>query len=107
MLLALADEIEKASDELGGLESMDCGKPLGSAICPTKCRLSVDVFRFMAGAARCMTGVAAGEYVADHTSMIRRRPGRRLCLHRALELSTDDGVVESWPRRWRRAVPLS
>jgi len=73
MLLALADEIEKASDELGGLESADCGKPLGSAIAD-EMPLSVDVFRFMAGAARCMTGVAAGEYVADHTSMIRRDP---------------------------------
>jgi aminobutyraldehyde dehydrogenase len=36
--------------------------------------LSVDVFRFMAGAARTQSGSAAGEYVAGHTSMIRRDP---------------------------------
>ncbi len=34
----------------------------------------VDVIRFMAGAARAMTGSAAGEYVENHTSMIRRDP---------------------------------
>ena len=34
----------------------------------------VDTFRFFAGAARCLTGSAAGEYVANHTSMIRRDP---------------------------------
>jgi aminobutyraldehyde dehydrogenase len=36
--------------------------------------LTIDVFRFMAGAARTMTGSAAGEYVEGHTSMIRRDP---------------------------------
>ncbi|WP_256744394.1 aldehyde dehydrogenase family protein, partial [Cronobacter sakazakii] len=29
---------------------------------------------FFAGAARCLNGLAAGEYLADHTSMIRRDP---------------------------------
>jgi aminobutyraldehyde dehydrogenase len=32
----------------------------------------VDVFRFFAGAARCLNGLAAGEYLDGHTSMIRR-----------------------------------
>jgi hypothetical protein len=36
--------------------------------------LTIDVFRFMAGAARTMSGSAAGEYVEGHTSMIRRDP---------------------------------
>jgi aminobutyraldehyde dehydrogenase len=31
-----------------------------------------DVFRFFAGASRCLTGSAAGEYLPGHTSMIRR-----------------------------------
>lgn len=35
---------------------------------------TVDVFRFFAGAARTMTGSAAGEYAAGHTSMNRRDP---------------------------------
>ena len=34
----------------------------------------VDVFRFFAGAARCLNGLAAGEYLDGHTSMIRRDP---------------------------------
>ena len=33
-----------------------------------------DNLRFFAGAARCMEGRAAGEYMAGHTSMIRREP---------------------------------
>lgn len=33
-----------------------------------------DVFRFFAGAARCLPGMAAGEYLEGHTSMIRRDP---------------------------------
>ncbi len=72
-LLAIADAIEAAAEELGELESRDCGKPLQSAI-HDEMPLTIDVFRFMAGAARTMTGSAAGEYIADHTSMIRRDP---------------------------------
>ena len=72
-LLALADRMEAASDDLGELESIDCGKPLASARAD-EMPLTIDVFRFMAGAARTQTGSAAGEYVADHTSMIRRDP---------------------------------
>ena len=34
----------------------------------------VDNLRFFAGAARCMEGKAAGEYVEGYTSMIRREP---------------------------------
>ena len=33
-----------------------------------------DQLRFFAGAARCMEGKAAGEYMEGHTSMIRREP---------------------------------
>ena len=72
-LLALADAIEAHVDELAGLESLDCGKPLASAR-DDEMPLTIDVFRFMAGAARTMTGSAAGEYVEGHTSMIRRDP---------------------------------
>ena len=72
-LLAIADALEAASDELGELESIDVGKPLASARAD-EMPLTIDVFRFMAGAARTMTGSAAGEYVEGHTSMIRRDP---------------------------------
>ena len=73
LLLALADAIEQHSDELAELESQDCGKPLESAKAD-EMPLTIDVFRFMAGAARTMSGSAAGEYVEGHTSMIRRDP---------------------------------
>ena len=72
-LLAIADALEAASDELGELESIDVGKPLASARAD-EMPLTIDVFRFMAGAARTMSGSAAGEYVEGHTSMIRRDP---------------------------------
>lgn len=72
-LLAFADAIEGAEDELAELESRDCGKPWPSAR-DDEMPLTVDVYRFMAGAARTMSGSAAGEYVAGHTSMIRRDP---------------------------------
>src|SRR5580693_3036173 len=35
---------------------------------------SIDQLRFCAGAARMLQGLSAGEYLADHTSMIRREP---------------------------------
>jgi aminobutyraldehyde dehydrogenase len=72
-LLAIADALEAASEELAELESIDVGKPLASAR-EDEMPLTIDVFRFMAGAARTMTGSAANEYVDGHTSMIRRDP---------------------------------
>ncbi|MEM8876241.1 MAG: aminobutyraldehyde dehydrogenase [Pseudomonadota bacterium] len=73
LLLQIADVIEKHSQELAELESLDVGKPWPSAH-DDEMPLTIDVFRFFAGAARTMTGSAAGEYVAGHTSMIRRDP---------------------------------
>ncbi len=73
MLLQIADVIEAHSQELAELESLDVGKPWPSAH-DDEMPLTIDVFRFFAGAARTMTGSAAGEYVAGHTSMIRRDP---------------------------------
>ena len=40
----------------------------------TRSRSMVDSLRFFAGAARCMEGKAAGEYMEGYTSMIRREP---------------------------------
>ena len=73
LLLALADAMEAASDELAGLESDNAGKPL-ELTKSEEMGLTIDTFRFMAGAARTQTGSAAGEYVAGHTSMIRKDP---------------------------------
>lgn len=73
ILLKIADVIEANSQELAELESLDVGKPWPSAH-DDEMPLTIDVFRFFAGAARTMMGSAAGEYVAGHTSMIRRDP---------------------------------
>lgn len=73
ILLQIADVIEAHSQELSELESLDVGKPWPSAH-DDEMPLTIDVFRFFAGAARTMMGSAAGEYVAGHTSMIRRDP---------------------------------
>lgn len=73
LLLALADAIEAHSEELAELESQDCGKPFAHAR-DEEMPLTIDTFRFMAGAARTQTGSAAGEYVAGFTSMIRKDP---------------------------------
>ncbi|MFJ9994179.1 gamma-aminobutyraldehyde dehydrogenase [Pseudomonas putida] len=73
LLLKLAERIEADAQALGTLESQNCGKPLQKAI-GHEVPAVADVFRFFAGAARCLPGSAAGEYVAGSTSMIRRDP---------------------------------
>lgn len=72
-LLALADAIEQHGEELASLESQNCGKPLAAAL-NDEMPAIVDVFRYFAGAARCLGGSAAGEYLPGHTSMVRRDP---------------------------------
>jgi 1-pyrroline dehydrogenase len=72
MLFKLADAIEEHGDELAEVESRNVGKPaVHSRFELTKC---VDYLRFFAGAARCLEGRAAGEYMRGYTSMIRREP---------------------------------
>ncbi len=72
LLLKIADALEAKADELGRLESANAGKPVGAAI--DEMTTSVDLFRFFAGAARVMDGLAANEFLAGHTSIIRRDP---------------------------------
>jgi len=73
MLLKLADTIDAHAGELAWLESLNCGKPYLAALNDEIPAIS-DCFRFFAGAVRSMTGALAGEYLAGHTSMIRRDP---------------------------------
>ncbi|HZU63627.1 MAG TPA: aminobutyraldehyde dehydrogenase [Novosphingobium sp.] len=73
LLLDIAGQIEAHAGELAALESANVGKPWPSAR-DDEMPLTIDTFRFFAGAARTMAGVAAGEYVAGHTSLIRRDP---------------------------------
>lgn len=72
-LLQLAQRIEDNAGEFARLESLNCGKPL-HCVLNDEIPAVVDVFRFFAGAARCLNGLAAGEYLEGHTSMIRRDP---------------------------------
>jgi betaine-aldehyde dehydrogenase len=72
-LFRIADAIEARADEFADLESRDTGKPRVSLVAD-EILLSVDQIRFFAGAARNLDGKAAGEYMKDHTSFIRREP---------------------------------
>ena len=72
-LFRIADAIEARADELVATESANTGKPLAVTLAE-EIPPMVDQIRFFAGAARHLEGKSAGEYLADHTSMIRREP---------------------------------
>jgi 1-pyrroline dehydrogenase len=72
LLLKIADALEAKGEELGKLESKNAGKPVGAAI--DEMAVCADLFRFFAGAGRVMDGLAANEFAAGHTSIIRRDP---------------------------------
>ncbi len=70
-LLGLAGAIEDHAEELARDEAINAGKPL-AAVLSDEIGVMADNLRFFAGAARCMEGRAAGEYMAGRTSFIRR-----------------------------------
>ena len=72
-LLRIADAFEARSDELVRAECDNTGKPYQLTL-EEELPPSVDQIRFFAGAARVLEGRAAAEYMAGHTSMIRREP---------------------------------
>jgi betaine-aldehyde dehydrogenase len=72
-LLKIADAIESRADELIALESENTGK-IQALTASEEIPPMVDQLRFFAGAARVLEGKAAGEYMAGHTSWIRREP---------------------------------
>ncbi len=65
---AIADDLETIQD----LEIRNVGKP--TSIIDFEMDLTVDNWRFFASGARFLEGKAAGEYLEDHTSFIRRDP---------------------------------
>ena len=73
LLLKLADVVEANAEKFARLESLNCGKPYARAL-GDEIPAIADCFRYFAGAARCMSGPIAGEYLSGHTSMIRRDP---------------------------------
>ena len=73
LLLKLADRIGQEAESFATLEALNCGKPR-HAVLRDEIPGIVDCFRFFAGAVRTQHGMVAGEYMAGHTSMIRREP---------------------------------
>jgi betaine-aldehyde dehydrogenase len=72
-MLRFADAVERRADEFIAAETRNTGKPVALAV-TDELPPSVDQLRFFAGAARVLEGRSAGEYLRDHTSMIRREP---------------------------------
>ena len=72
-LLKIADAVEARIEEVNEVECRDTGKPRGLTMAEEMPYAS-DHFRFFAGAARVLEGRSAGEYLADHTSWVRREP---------------------------------
>jgi betaine-aldehyde dehydrogenase len=72
-LLKIADAIEARAEEFVAAESQNTGKPLGLTM-EEEIPPMVDNIRFFAGAARILEGRSTGEYMADHTSSVRREP---------------------------------
>jgi betaine-aldehyde dehydrogenase len=72
-LLALADLVEEHGGEIARLEALNAGKPLAAAT-DDEIPVMADNLRFFAGAARCLEGRAAGEYMEGYTSFTRREP---------------------------------
>ncbi|MEU6644051.1 aminobutyraldehyde dehydrogenase [Saccharomonospora sp. NPDC046836] len=68
-LLQIADELERRADEFTTAEIRNTGNRAASEV-----SLVVDQLRFFAGAARILEGRAAGEYLEQHTSYVRREP---------------------------------
>ncbi|HKD52924.1 MAG TPA: gamma-aminobutyraldehyde dehydrogenase [Steroidobacteraceae bacterium] len=73
LLLRVADRLDAEADDYAALESRNTGKPL-AAMRADEMPAIADVFRFFAGACRSPQGLAAGEYLPGHTSLIRRDP---------------------------------
>jgi betaine-aldehyde dehydrogenase len=72
-LLRMADATAARAGEIVAAECRNTGKPVGLTMAEEIPPL-VDELRFFAGAARILQGTSAGEYLAGHTSVLRREP---------------------------------
>ncbi|MBH0239886.1 gamma-aminobutyraldehyde dehydrogenase [Methylobrevis albus] len=70
-LLKIADAIEREAEGFAALEALNCGKPI-NAVRNDELPAIVDCWRFFAGAIRTLQAPVSAEYIAGHTSMIRR-----------------------------------
>src|SRR5690349_24275758 len=69
----MADATAARAEEIVAAECRNTGKPVGLTMAEEIPPL-VDELRFFAGAARILQGTSAGEYLAGHTSYVRREP---------------------------------
>jgi betaine-aldehyde dehydrogenase len=72
-MLKMADALEARADEFVRAECDNTGKPI-QLTAEEELPPCVDQLRFFAGAARILEGKSAGEYMKDHTSVVRREP---------------------------------
>ncbi|MCW2768354.1 MAG: aldehyde dehydrogenase [Nocardioides sp.] len=72
ILHAVADRIAESRGVLVRLESANTGKPV--SVAGDDVDGTIDTFRFMAGALRARTSMAAGDYAENHLSVILREP---------------------------------
>lgn len=72
ILSGIADLIETNRIVLEAIEAANTGKP--AAVAKDDVDSAIDTFRFMAGAGRTMSSMAAGDYARGHTSVILREP---------------------------------
>jgi betaine-aldehyde dehydrogenase len=72
-LLKFADAMEERAEDIIAAECENTGKPI-ELTRTEEIPPSVDQIRFFAGAARLLEGRSAGEYMAGHTSYVRREP---------------------------------
>ncbi|MFC4949977.1 aminobutyraldehyde dehydrogenase [Pseudonocardia sp. GCM10023141] len=72
-LLAMANAIEEHGEELVEIEARNTGKPLALTLAEEIGPMA-DQLRFFAGAARQLEGRATAEYMAGHSSSVRREP---------------------------------
>jgi betaine-aldehyde dehydrogenase len=73
LLLKVADAIDARADEINEAECRNTGKPR-ARMAEDETPVAADHFRFFAGAARTLEGPTAGEFLAEHTSVIRHEP---------------------------------
>jgi betaine-aldehyde dehydrogenase len=72
-LFRIADAIAARGEELVAAECENTGKPFQLTM-DEELPPAMDHIRFFAGAARHLQGLAAAEYMAGHTSFVRREP---------------------------------
>jgi betaine-aldehyde dehydrogenase len=72
-LFRVADAVESRAEELVRAECRNTGKPVQLTL-DEEVPPMVDQIRFFASAARVLEGRSAGEYLAGHTSFVRREP---------------------------------